>query len=351
MDRYFPPVDRGDAWSVLVGPLVVAANTHENWFVPESVKLTVPRRPDGVRIERRETGHVLVWNAYEGDRGYRVWRLRDGEETCLTEEPVAEPEFLIGESAPSDRCAVSAITSASEAIEGTLHLHQFVIFSRRESRRSAWVNEAGDSVERFRFAETLAGASEEILANERRCAECSPVEDLASPFVGEEDPKAATKREVMGAMLGWKRAIEAEDIERILRFYADDYREPDGRTTESVTAAFRLVFRRYMTEQMERLSREWGSMPGWHCPAMRLFVRNWVSVAKDRVEVDTVAHLWAGGGPEMEPSDIFNHPIGRPKTCVFVWKRAAEGWKIAETKPPFMTIEDTGVFRFRYQGW
>lgn len=351
MAEHFPPVDRGEAWSAAIGPLVVAANTHENWFVPESTNVMVPRRPDGVTVERKGDDRVLAWDRRDGDRGYRVWRLRDGAETCVTGEPIAAAELRLGDFSASDRYAVSAITDATEAIEATLHLHQFLLLSRRESRRSVWVNEAGDRCERFRFAEAAPGATEEILAKEKRCAACTPVEDLASPVVADDDRDSRVKRDVMEAMLGWKRAIEAEDIERILTFYADDYREPDGRTAESVDAAFRLVFRRYMVEQMGRLSREWGSLPGWQYPAVRLFVRKWLSVSSDRVEVEAVAHLWAGAGPETEPSDIFNHPFGRPKTCVFVWEKATTAWKIAETKPPFIRIEDTGVFRFRYQGW
>ena len=351
MEEHYPPVDRGQAWSQLVGPLVFAANTHENWFVPESVKLSLPRCPDGVRIEPQGKAQVLVWDAHEGDRGYRVWRLREGEETCLTEEPIREPQFTLREVAASDRFAVTAITDARETIEDTLHLHQFVIFSQRESRRSVWVNEAGEAVRRARFAEALPGETPEVLAHETRCAACTLVEDLASPVIAPDDPQRAIKREVMDAMIGWKQAVEAEDVGHILSYYAADYREPDGRTTESVEVAFRLVFRKYMSEQMGRLAREWGSMPGWQYPAFRLFVRKWNAVTPDRAEVETVAQMWAGGGPEMEPSDMFNHPFGRPKTLAMVWKRTADGWRIAETTPPFIRAEDTGVFRFRYQGW
>ncbi len=39
-----------------------------------------------------------------------------------------------------------------------------------------------------------------------------------------------------------------------------------------------------------------------------------------------------------------------PKTFRMVWRRTADGWRISETTPPFIRIDDTGVFRFRYQG-
>ena len=51
-EESYPPVDRGEAWSATTGPLTFAVNTHENWFVPERVKLTVPKAPENLRVER-----------------------------------------------------------------------------------------------------------------------------------------------------------------------------------------------------------------------------------------------------------------------------------------------------------
>ena len=351
-DEHFPPVDRGEAWSVEVGPLAVAANSHENWYVPETVKLSIPRRPTGVALEQEGGGWTLTWEQSDGDREYRVWRLRDGSEACLTEPPGAENRFAVTGGEDGDLYAVSALTDARETVEGALHLHEFLVLSLNESRRSEWIGTDGTRTESPRLGEALATATEGIMEKEARCASCTPVEDLLSPRVETADPQAGIKREVMSALTEWKHAIEAEDIERIIACYADEYREPDGRTTESVEVVFRSILRKYLPESTAQLMREWGSAAAWHFPSVRLLVREWVAVADDRVEVDCVAQMWLGGGPEMEPSDMIKHPFGgRSKVLRMVWTRADGGWRIAETTPPFLRMEDTGIFRFRYQGW
>ncbi len=351
-DEHFPVVDRGEAWSQMVGPLAVAVNTHENWYEPESIKLELPRRPTGVSLSEGNDGWSLSWDQGDGDQYYRVWRFRDGVETEISGSVVVDAQFDLPEKLPGDLFAVSAVTDAKETIEETLHLHEFLMYSRKESMRSLWVDVDGRQMASHRFGEAVLPVSPDVLTSESRCASCTAVEDLLSPEVAADDPQAQLKRDVMSAMIGWKRAIEAEDIDRILSCYAHDYSEPDGRTTESVEVAFRSLFRRYQPEANERLLKEWGSIEAWHFPTLRLLVRTWVSVASDRVELDVVAEMRAGGGPEMEPSDIFFHPFSdRSKTLRMVWTRQQGCWEIAKTSPPFLRMEDLGMFRFRYQGW
>ncbi len=354
-NEYFPEMDRGTAWSYVSGPLAVAANTHENWLVPESVKLPVPRRPTNVRLELNDDGWVLEWEANKGDQGYHVWRLRDELEERLTDEPVTQTTFPLGEATDGDLFAVSAITSAEETIEGTLHLHQFLILSMRESRRSLWFGTSADTepVERPRLGEAIPGITPEVLADEVRCSECHAVEDLASPVIADNNPDGQIKRELMDALLGWKQAIEAENVDRILSFYADDYVEPDGRTTESVGVVFRSIFQKYMGQAIEHLVARWGAVSAaWRSTAMRLFVRDWRAVTKERVEVDCEIRMWAGGGPEMEPSDTFKRSFsGELNLLQMVWTHSADGWKIHRTTPAFLRMEDTGIYRFRYEGW
>ncbi|HQI76194.1 MAG TPA: glycoside hydrolase family 98 domain-containing protein [Candidatus Latescibacteria bacterium] len=350
-EEEFPQVDRGQAWSVGAGRLLFAVNTHENWYISESVKLSVPVRPDGVRLEDSGAVSLLRWNRHPGDRAYRVWRLREGVERCLTEYPVQDTEYRIHEPANNDFYSVSAITDATELISGTLHLHQFLLFSCQESRRSEWVSPSGESEEHFRIGESMPLETDEIARAEARASQCSPVEDLASPPVAEDDPWAPQKCGVIEAMVGWKSAVESEEIPRIMAFYAEDYREPDGRTRESVEVAFRNLFRRYVMDRFEPFLQEWGAVPGWQFPALRLLIREWGEASSQTVEVSAVAHLWAGGGPELEPSDMIIIPFGRPSLTTFVWTNAGRGWKLAKTAPAFLQVEDTAVFRFRYQGW
>ena len=350
-DRYFPPVDRGDAWSVVAGPVAIATNTHENWYVPETVKLDVPRRPDDVEIVQKDGKNILTWSAHAGDTGYRVWRLKGDVETCLTPEPVAETEYELPDINTGVRYAVSAITTAREELKGTLHLHQFLCCSMVESRRSRWVDTTGTSIEQYRIGETFPGADKQIHEREARCAECSPVEDLASPVIAEDDPHRAEKTAVMEAITGWKTAVEAEDLDGILSFYADDYREPDGRTIESVEVVFRSILWRYLKDDYGKYAEEWGCVPAWQYPVLKLLVRNWNVVSDDEVHVDVVFEMWAGTGPEMEPSDMFKHPCGRGNEMTMVWKFDGVLWQIFSTTPAFLRMEDTFPYRFCYQGW
>jgi len=350
VDAHFPPVDAGEAWGTSAGSLTFACNSHENTFIPESVKLAVPMRPTNVRIEADGGSPALAWDA-SSDTGetYRVWQACGETETCLTPEPISETRFALPDSDAS--FAVSAITSATEAVEGTLQLHQYLMVSNRESRRSAWFTAGGEVVERPRLGEAIPEPDDATLRNNARTAELTPVEDLDSPVIADGDPNATVKREVLAAMAEWKCAIESEDIERILARYSDDYREPDGRTTESVDTVFRSMLWRYLKDQHQELADEWSCVPAWSNPVVRVLVREWLTVGTDSVTVETMGQMWAGAGPELEPSDMFKHPFGRPCNMTMTWKRTRDGWKLAATDPAFLRVEDTLTFRFVYQGW
>lgn len=293
----------------------------------------------------------MTWDSSPGDRGYRVWRMRDGKEECLTDAPVADASYDSADTHATDWYAVSAITSAQETLEATLHLHQFLLLSRRESRRSVWIRADGEEMERYRFGEALPETDPEVLRSEIRCAECSPVEDMASPRIADDDPHGETKRAVIVALTEWKQAIEAEDIERLLECYAPDYREPDGRTVESVNVVFRSVLWRYLKDQHGALAEEWSRVPAWSYPVVRAFIRDWCVVSNNEVRVQVAARMWAGCGPELEPSDMFKHPLSGPCDVTMTWRRRHAGWKLAETTPAFLRMEDTVPFRFSYQGW
>ena len=178
------------------------------------------------------------------------------------------------------------------------------------------------------------------------------MEDLASPPIADDDPAGAVKRDVMEAMTAWKRAIEGEDAEGMISFYAEGYKEADGRTVESVRVAYQSILRKYLDTALAGQRKGWGVFTAWQSPVLRLFVRQWHEVADSRADVECVFEMWAGGGPELEPSDIFKHPLGsRPKSIRMTWERMPIGWRIAATEPSFLTMEDTMPFRFRYQGW
>jgi hypothetical protein len=155
----------------------------------------------------------------------------------------------------------------------------------------------------------------------------------------------------MDAMTGWKRAIEAEDVEAVLRFYDPDYREEDGRTAESVGVALRSILWKYLEERVGSVANEWKAIYAWRYPVVRLLVREWRIVSADRVEVATKAVMWAGGGPELEPSDMFVFPWGRPNDMVMAWQKRREGWRILKTTPAFLRMEDTVIYRYVFQGW
>ncbi len=347
LDEHFPPVDRGDAWSFHAGPLLAAANSHEHWPLPQTVKLRVPARPVGVRFDNGQ----LSWATRPEATGYRVWRLRENEETLLTPEPLVGGSCTVEEPFPHDRYAVSAVTTAGEELAGTLHIHDFLLLSARESRRSLWIAEDGSGIERHRIGEWIPEPTAGLLADEERAAACTPVEDLASPLIEDDDPHAAAKRAVLRAMEAWKRAIEAEDLEAILACYAPDYRESDGRTVESVEVAFRSILWKYLAADCGHAAEEWGRIPAWSRPVVRLLTREWHMVSGTEVVVEVACEMWAGTGPELEPSDMFKHPLGRPNRMEMHWGKYRDRWLLAATTPAFLRMEDTVPYRLCYQGW
>jgi hypothetical protein len=340
---HFPEIDRGNAWSTRSGPLICAANTHENWYIPERTKITVPRRPAGVEFD----GAKLSWKPSKGDRAYNVWLLRNGVETQLTQEPFVETSYRLVDVHAGDRYAVSALTEATEKIEATLHLHDLLLFSGRESRRSRWVSYSGSAVERQRYGEFTPPVSDEVAMREKRCAECTPVEDLASPVVELDGPEW----EVMAAMTAWKQAIEAEDLDKTLSWYDDGYREADGRTAESVRVALRCLLWSQLRERFGSLEEEWGRVAAWRRPVVRLLIRAWERVEPAEVVVHTQYQLWAGTGSDMEPSDMLKLPFNRDNDMRMTWRRSDAGWRLTNTDPPFLQAEDLFPYRYTYQGW
>jgi hypothetical protein len=212
-------------------------------------------------------------------------------------------------------------------------------------------------VERPRIGEVPPGAHPDAQDKERRCAACSPIEDLASPVIAQNDPAREAKRAVSEAIIGWKRALEREDVDAVLTFYDPDYREADGRTVESVGVALRSIFWRYLEVSAGSVAAEWGSIYAWSHPAVRIVTRGWRVVSPDVIEVDTKTMMWAGSGPEMEPSDMIRVPWDSPCDLKMTWRRqpgvpqARNGWRILKTEPAFVRMESTVPFRWCYQGW
>ncbi len=351
LDSVYPPAERGTAWSTVVGPLTLAMNTHENWFVGETARLKVPPAPAHVQIVREAGEVVFRWTPNSGDSGYRVWRLRGGVEECVASASAGVTAVILRDAAEGDRYAVSAATPMTEEIEFALHLHDFLVFSNSESRCSAWVGMDNSTVERPRIGETPPRAHPDAEEKERLCAACSPIEDLASPVIAPDDPFREAKQAVSDAILGWKQALEREDVDAVLAFYDPDYREEDGRTVESVGVALRSIFWRYLEESAGSVAAEWGSIYAWSHPAVRIVTRNWHVVSPNVIEVDTKTMMWAGSGPEMEPSDIIRVPWDSPCDLKMTWRRRPEGWRILKTTPAFVRMESTVPFRWCFQGW
>jgi hypothetical protein len=292
-------------------------------------------------------GSELSWISTSDDMGWHVWLLRNGVERRLTRNPITDPSFIPAGMEAGDRYAISALTGAMEEIKATLHLHDLLVYSARESRRSVWISTNGSAVERHRYGEAIPPTPEDVTARELRCAECAPVEDLASPVVNVGGPQD----QVMGAMTAWKRAIEAENVEEIMAWYADDYREADGRSVESVRVALRCLLWSQLHERFGSLEEEWGRVAAWRRPIVRLLTREWERVSNEEVVVLTQYQLWAGTGSDMEPSDMLKLPFDRDNAMRMTWRRTDAGWRLTNTDPPFLQAEDLFPYRYTYQGW
>jgi hypothetical protein len=343
----FPPVERGDAWSLYSGPFICAANSHEFWPEAQSVRLTIPRRPDNPHIENG----ALSWLGADGDTGYHVWRLRNGVEELLTPKPITSPSWTLNDSHPNDLYAISAITTATEQIAGTLHLHTFLLLNGNESRRSTWIGLDQSVVERYRIGETIPDPSPEKDAAEKRAAKCTLVEDLGSPVIADDDPHRDTKYSLMASMSAFKQAVEAEDVEGVLAFHTDDYREPSGRTAESVRSFYDTFLWSRLSERFAEVAEDWSVIPAWSNPAFRLLVREWNVKSPRQVDVTVAYELWAGTGPEFEPSDIVKLPFLRDKTTCMTWIHTDAGWRLQATAPALFEAEDLVSYRLSYQGW
>ena len=246
-------------------------------------------------------------------RGYHLWRRNGRGERRLTKEPLTDNRIILDNAAPDDYFSVSAVTSEKETIEGTLHLHDFLILKARESRCPSWVSKTGAVQQMARFGEGFPADSEEIAAKEKRAAECTSVEDLASPAVAAGDTDGAVKREVMQAMAEWKAAVEGEDVDAVVAFYADGYREPDGRTVESVRVAYRSILRKYLGDALARQKDGWGVFTAWQSPVLRLFVRQWHDVKEIErrrgMRLRAVGRRRPGDGAERH----VQAPAGQPR--------------------------------------
>lgn len=315
----------GRAFIARVGRGIFVMHTRENFYEEQPFALAaVPAPVRGVSARRAAEGTELSWPFREGDVFYRVYR-RELPQTQW--EPVSGDIDTLSfvDTTPPDSTktiayAVTALTSETEPMEGTVNFGDFLVINAVESRI---VEQA--------VLEPSTNATTSVPpppATEARPA--------TQPFWPNLDDLAGDQLLAAQAIAGQLEALEAAyrrgDAAAAAATYAPTYADTAGWNADYVRAAYGLYFVLFRPGPVHRQIRAWDftNLAAAADREPRVAVRVYWRMTGQRRE--PAAQRAPGGEVALPPS-----PMGEVD---FTFVKAGEQWLIARTEPPLPRLED-----------
>ena len=250
LDLYYLPDGDGTAFISRVGRGIFVLHTRENLYEEQTFRLEALAAPvRSISAERHEEGIELSWPFREGDLFYRVYRRVPPEtEYTLLASNIDGRRYLDATAGDLGPVAytVTALTNEREPYESTVNYGDYLVFNSAESR-------IADEVILDLFTRTASSMAIVPPGDNRpKTQEWWPtgLEKLG-------DNEVFIARAIAARIEEWEQAFGAENLERVVGLYADDYQDTEGRSREYVRSAYDLIFKLYRTGQMHRQIREW----------------------------------------------------------------------------------------------
>lgn len=312
-NRFYQGDGEGTACIMSIGPATYVMQTHENLYERQTYTVSLPAAPVGVTAERAAAGTAVRWQRRPGDRSYTVWRCAAGGEWQAIAGPVTAARYVDPHPPEGAWYAVSAVTSARQAVRGTVNLHDALILSNVASPRSTPAALPGTPPlppppeDRRPAAPGLGDRLEQLSPEQRAMAE-----------------------QVLARLRQWQAAIVGEDLPAALDAYAAGYRDADGYSRESVERSLGWLFQRYDHPWARVIVLGWdfGRWPGEGLVGVRVYaVFHAVSVV------------------EENPDDLIHFPRNRTNGTMLWWQRGTAGqWRLTGTDPALPSLAELLIY-------
>jgi hypothetical protein len=316
LNEIYPPtentpdnVSTNRACVLKCGNGIAVMQSRENLFEKQPFAVEVPRWVTGLQAHRKSGGLSLTWDSDSQARKYRLWRRIPGKivypEWELLKDNLAESSCMLPE-VETGTFGISSMTVGKRRLEGTVNYGEYLLFKADESPivEQVTVNNEKVTTEKISWTDESLPAKQEVW---RIFKGVQPGH--------ERDAEAVL--ESFGELIS---AFEAKDLDRLVSFYDEDYRDSNGYSTEYVRRAWRWWYQRTVIPYVVAQVRSWDT-----------------SQANNGVISFTAWNRFRGTMVWDEP--FGNHgrvriPRHEDERVTWTWKRNTAGqWKLSQTKP------------------
>ncbi len=253
LDRYYLPTENtagvftnNRACVLKCGRAIAVMQSRENLFEKQPFAVDLPRWVTGLHTQREAGGIHLTWQNNTDAGSYRVWKhipgarvypqwelLKDGLQASSCSLPGLE----------SGTFGVSAQTAAKRRFEGTVNFGEYLLFPADESPilEQAVVTQEGSRTEHISWTDESLPTKQEVWRI----------------FDGVPKQHEKEAQAVLESFRGLISAFEARELDRLMSFYDQDYRDSNGYSIEYVRRAWLWWFQRTVIPYVVAQVRTW----------------------------------------------------------------------------------------------
>jgi hypothetical protein len=253
LDRYFPPTENtpvpytnNRACVLKCGHAIAVMQSRENLFEKQPFAVDLPAWVTGLEARRESNGLRLTWTKVPDASSYRVWERIPGAKVYPEWKPVTErinENSILLPSTDSGTFGVTALTAAKRRWEATVNYAEYLLFTTEESpiMEQAVVAKNGCSTEEISWTDESLPARQEVWRI----------------FEGVAPANQRDAEAVLDTFRGLIAAYEAKDLDGLMSFYAPDYRDSNGYSTEYVRRAWLWWYQRTVIPYVVTQLRRW----------------------------------------------------------------------------------------------
>ena len=228
------------------GRAIAVLQSRENLYEKQPFIVEVPRWVIGLRAQKERGGIRLAWDRDAEAQAYRVWKRIPGAKVYPEWELAMEgirTNSCVLEMTEAGTFGITATTSAKALLSGTVNFTEYLLFTADESpivEQIVMTND-GSRVEKIQWSDGSLPATQEVWRI----------------FVGVQTGYEKEAEAVLESFRGLMAAFEAKDLDRLMSFYAADYRDSSGYSTEYVRRAWSWWYQRTVIPYGVAQVRSW----------------------------------------------------------------------------------------------
>ena len=268
LNRYCPATENSGkaaannrACVLKCGRAIAVMQSRENLFEKQPFAVELPRCITGLRAESDAAGRRLSWEPEPAARSYRIWKrieeakvypqwelMKAGLQTSSW--PLQSLSGPAGRGAGSRYAgtgygtfAVTSETAAKKRLEGTINFGEYLLFRADESPivEQAVLTRDGCKIEKVSWTDESLPVRQEVWRI----------------FDGVQEEHRKEAEAVLETFGGLIAAFEAKELDRLMSFYAPDYRDSNGYSTEYARRSWLWWFQRTVTPYVVSQVRSW----------------------------------------------------------------------------------------------